>query len=192
MKQLRNTVFWLGTFILLHVCHMSKNLKKGFTLIEMLIVVVIIGILAAALIPRLQGIQGRARDTKRKADLSQIGTAAAVYKSDNGSYSGLNAPADLAPTHMTAFPTDANYAANSLSEFSNVQQGYGMHTFCPGEACLFLGAKTEVGGSSSNASGQSLSTLTTWSSVTIGSGQGLLTGLTASTADSALRYYYVQ
>gem|GEM_PF-2461804 len=60
--------------------------KKSFTLIEMLIVVVIIGILAAALIPRLQSVQARARDTKRKADLHQIATALAIYKEDNGGY----------------------------------------------------------------------------------------------------------
>jgi len=59
--------------------------QKSFTLIEMLIVVVIIGILAAALIPRLQSVQARARDTKRKADLHQIGTALEIYKQDNGS-----------------------------------------------------------------------------------------------------------
>lgn len=46
--------------------------KKTFTLIEMLIVIVIIGILAAALVPRLQSVQSRARDTKRKADLHAI------------------------------------------------------------------------------------------------------------------------
>ena len=67
--------------------HMSLR-KKTFTLIEMLIVVVIIGILAAALIPRLQGVQGRARDVQRKANLSQIGQGMGVWKSDNGdSYS---------------------------------------------------------------------------------------------------------
>ncbi|MEI7478096.1 MAG: prepilin-type N-terminal cleavage/methylation domain-containing protein [bacterium] len=65
--------------------------KKTFTLIEMLIVVVIIGILAAALIPRLQSVQARARDTKRKADLHQIATALAIYKEDAGNYKDLHA-----------------------------------------------------------------------------------------------------
>ena len=52
----------------------------------MLIVIVIIGILAAALIPRLTGIQARARDTARTADLRNTSTALEVYHLDNGSY----------------------------------------------------------------------------------------------------------
>ena len=61
-----------------------KFLTKSFTLIEMLIVIVIIGILAAALVPRLQDVQARARDTKRKADLAQIFNGLQIYKIDNG------------------------------------------------------------------------------------------------------------
>lgn len=61
-------------------------MKKTFTLIEMLIVIVIIGILAAALIPRLQSVQGRARDTKRKTDFTQIHNALLIYNTDNGWY----------------------------------------------------------------------------------------------------------
>ena len=59
---------------------------KTFTLIEMLIVIVIIGILAAALIPRLQSVQGRARDTQRKTDLKQIYSANEIFLLDNSSY----------------------------------------------------------------------------------------------------------
>lgn len=52
----------------------------------MLIVIVIIGILAAALVPRLQSIQSRARDTKRKTDLKTIYNANEIYLLDNTSY----------------------------------------------------------------------------------------------------------
>ena len=60
--------------------------RRTFTLIEMLIVIVIIGILATALIPRLQSVQWRARDTKRKTDLKTIYNALEIYKLDFGLY----------------------------------------------------------------------------------------------------------
>lgn len=41
----------------------------------MVIVVVIIGLLVAALIPRVKSVQARANDTRRKADLSKIASA---------------------------------------------------------------------------------------------------------------------
>lgn len=64
-----------------------KSRKRAFTLIELLIVITIIGILAVALIPRLTGGPGRARDAQRKADLQQIATALEFYANDNaGSY----------------------------------------------------------------------------------------------------------
>ena len=52
----------------------------------MLIVIVIIGILAAALIPQLTGIQGRARDTGRKADMNNIAGALQNYQLDYNNY----------------------------------------------------------------------------------------------------------
>lgn len=71
--------------------------KDAFTLIEMLVVVVVIGILAAALIPRLQWWQERARDMKRKVDINTIANALMIYKEDNGQYrsSFINYPSLL-------------------------------------------------------------------------------------------------
>ena len=63
---------------------MKKNTIKAFTLVEMLIVIVIIGILIAALLPRMNAAQWRARDVARKTALSQIQSAIVTYQWDYG------------------------------------------------------------------------------------------------------------
>ena len=89
---------------------MKLNMKKAFTLVEMLIVIIIIGILMSALLPRLKGAQERARDTARKANLSQISTALEMYFNDNGTYPGWDCMSDirskLVPSYMNSIPTD--------------------------------------------------------------------------------------
>ena len=66
-----------------------KKTTKAFTLVEMLIVIVIIGILIASLMPRMQSAQGRARDVARKNDLSQIQTAIITSQQDRGAFPGM-------------------------------------------------------------------------------------------------------
>jgi prepilin-type N-terminal cleavage/methylation domain-containing protein len=68
---------------------MKKNTIKAFTLVEMLIVIVIIGILIASLMPRMQSAQWRARDVARKNDLSQIQTAIITSQADRGAWPGM-------------------------------------------------------------------------------------------------------
>ena len=66
---------------------MTKNaFRRGFTLIELMIVIVILGILMGTILPRLTGAQSRARDTARIADLNNISQALEVFSSDFGEY----------------------------------------------------------------------------------------------------------
>lgn len=62
------------------------NQRKGFTLIEMLIVIAIIGILASILLVGLGTFRGRGRDARRISDLRQVQNALELYFNQTGAY----------------------------------------------------------------------------------------------------------
>jgi general secretion pathway protein G len=66
----------------------KSNIKnqKGFTLIEILVVVFIIGLLATIILPKIMGRQEEAQRTKATADIKNIQTALDLFKLDNGFY----------------------------------------------------------------------------------------------------------
>ncbi len=64
--------------------HGSGN--QGFTLIEIMVVMVILGILAGLIVPRIMGRPEEARRTKARIQMESIETALKLYKLDNGVY----------------------------------------------------------------------------------------------------------
>jgi prepilin-type N-terminal cleavage/methylation domain-containing protein len=67
---------------------MIKNTKKGFTLIEILIVVAIIAILASVVLVGLGPTQQAGRDARRISDLSEVQNGLELYYNDCGYYPG--------------------------------------------------------------------------------------------------------
>ncbi len=84
--------------------------QGGFTLLELLIVIVIIGILALLIIPNITSAPKKARDTKRKTDITAMRKSLEEYFVSNSSYPAT--PAALSDTSggqtplMKVVPTD--------------------------------------------------------------------------------------
>ncbi len=68
----------------------SLNRKQqGFTIVELLIVIIVIGILAALVITTFTGIQQKARDSERRTDINALVTPVEAYYAQNSKYPTL-------------------------------------------------------------------------------------------------------
>ncbi len=65
---------------------LKRYKQRGFTLIEIMVVVVILGILAALVVPQVMNRPDQAKVTVAKGDIKAIGAALDMYKLDNYSY----------------------------------------------------------------------------------------------------------
>ena len=66
--------------------HKDTLRPRGFTLIEILVVIVILGILAALIVPRVMDRPDQARAVAARADVAAIMNALKLYRLDNGTY----------------------------------------------------------------------------------------------------------
>jgi general secretion pathway protein G len=133
-----------------------RRRQRGFTLIEIMVVVVIIGILGALIVPKLLGRTGEAKVTAAKADLASLSNALKLYKLDNQRYptteQGLNALVSKPTTGPAANGWKAGGYIDKLPKdpWGNPYQylSPGIH----GEVDVFsLGADGQPGGTGEDA-----------------------------------------
>jgi len=91
--------------------------RKGFTLIELMIVVAIIGILAAIAIPNFLRFQAKSKQSEARELLSSIYTAEVAYYAENNVFS------DFATIGYTASSTPKYYTSNTYTSVA-LQQGF--------------------------------------------------------------------
>ena len=78
-----------GELAIRQTCFASQSRKAavgGFTLIEVMVVVIILGILAAIVVPRLTGRTEEAKKVKAEVDIKNIEAALELFNLDNGFY----------------------------------------------------------------------------------------------------------
>jgi general secretion pathway protein G len=116
----------------------AKSKQSGFTVVELLIIIVVVGVIAARVIVGYSNITNGARDSERKSEIASIVAALNRYFDDNGAYPRCNAAGantspyalsaseahnascltdDLVPTYMPAIPTDPINTAGSSYQY---------------------------------------------------------------------------
>ncbi|MBD3369669.1 prepilin-type N-terminal cleavage/methylation domain-containing protein [Candidatus Fermentibacteria bacterium] len=94
------------------------KMKKGFTLIELMIVVVIIGILAAIAIPKFSNVQEQAKKVSCQGNMRTLATAEQMYYSEYNTY-GTLAQIDASMQENAAelrCPEDTNLGSYSVTD----------------------------------------------------------------------------
>ena len=93
----------------------TKNSKKGFTLVEIMIVVVIIGLLAAMAIPAFQKVRQTSQEKALTNNLRQLASGADQYFLENGVTSVLSASLVGPDSYIKAFKPVAGTSDNYTS-----------------------------------------------------------------------------
>lgn len=115
---------------------MIKQAKKGFTLIELMIVVAIIGILAAIAIPNFIKFQARAKTSEAKTNMKAVYTAQRAYFQEKDTYSSLVEKIGFTPERNNRYTYDLADGADRVTrtdgareELVGTETGYEADTF---------------------------------------------------------------
>jgi len=90
--------------------------EKGFTLIEIMVVVVIIGLLATLVLPRVLGRQEQAQIEKARADIQALSSALKLYKLDNYNFPSTQQGLDALRREPSGDPPARNWKEGGYIE----------------------------------------------------------------------------
>lgn len=128
----------------------AARFSRGFTLIEIMVVVVILGILAVLIVPRLVGRTDEARAVATKQDIATIMQSLKLYRLDNGRYPTTEQGLAALVTKPQVQPVPSNWQ-KYLDKVPKDPWGNAYHYLNPGvrgEIDVFsLGADAQPGGS---------------------------------------------
>jgi len=131
-----------------------RRAQQGFTLIEIMVVVVIMGILAALVVPRLLDRPDQARAVAARQDIATIVQALKLYRLDNGRYPTTEQGLSALVTKPASGPVSSNWRP-TLERLPNDPWGNPYQYLNPGvhgEIDIFsLGADATPGGENADA-----------------------------------------
>lgn len=135
---------------------MRKNKQQGFTLIEIMVVVVIIGVLAALVVPQIMNRPDQAKIVVAQGDLKAISAALEMYRLDNGVYPGTQQGLVALVTRPAGNPVPRNWNKDGyLKQLPSDPWGNEYLYLSPGQHGAFdlysLGADAKQGGEGANA-----------------------------------------
>ena len=135
--------------------NIRKNRQSGFTLIEIMVVVVIIGILASVIVPRIMDNPDKARVAKAKNDLRALESALDIYRLDNFVYPTTDQGLDALVNQPTSSPEPPNWKQGGyIKKLNNDPWGNEYLYLSPGEHgeidIYSLGANAAPGGEGPN------------------------------------------
>ncbi|AHY44890.1 secretion system protein G [Stutzerimonas decontaminans] len=135
---------------------MQRRTQGGFTLIEIMVVVVILGILAALVVPQVMSRPDQAKVTVAKGDIKAIGAALDMYKLDNFTYPSTQQGLDALVKKPSGNPQPKNWNRDGyLKRLPKDPWGNDYQYLSPGTQGQFdlysFGADGKPGGSDLNA-----------------------------------------
>jgi general secretion pathway protein G len=132
------------------------QVQRGFTLIEIMVVIVIIGVLAALIVPKVMSRPDEARATAARVDIASIVQSLNLYKLDNHRYPTTEQGLQALVKKPTISPVPENWKGNGyLERVPKDPWGHPYRYLQPGLHgdidVMSLGADGEPGGAGSDA-----------------------------------------